>query len=212
MPLTRAVGMAWLAPPGPRKVGLDHVERLLAAGQLGRDPVTHALADERAGQRRQHRDLALRGLGLVGADDPVAVLPAALVLEEHRRGEGDALPLGGRIDDLGGADLGLELGDAALGEGLLLARGVILGVLAEVAVRPRLGDGFRDRGAFDALEPLQLRGQLVVARARHRRALDRHGRTLPCVRTPVYPGGMIRVSIRATASPSARGWPATTGP
>ena len=37
-------------------------------------------------------------------------------------------------------ELGLDLADAALDEALLLARGVVLGVLGEVAVRARLGD------------------------------------------------------------------------
>src|SRR5207249_894785 len=46
-----------------------------------------------------------------------------------------------RIQHLGVADLGLELVDAGLGERLLLPRGVILGVLGEVAVGAGLGDG-----------------------------------------------------------------------
>ena len=56
-----------------------------------------------------------------------------------------------------------------------LARGVILGVLRQVAVRARLGDGLDDRVPVDVLQPLQLGGELFVAGARHRRALHRHG-------------------------------------
>src|SRR5207253_10082475 len=73
------------------------------------------------------------------------------------------------------ADLCLEIVDARLDEPLLLARRVILGVLAEIAVRACLRDRFDDRRAFDALEPIELRGELVEPGPRHRRALDRHG-------------------------------------
>src|SRR5206468_500339 len=105
----------------------------------------------------------------------VADLLAVLVLEQDRRGEGDAVARGGRLDDLGGADLALELGDAALDERLLLARRVVFRVLGEVAVRPRLGDGLDDGVPIFVLQAVELVAQALEPRARHRRALDRHG-------------------------------------
>ena len=50
----------------------------------------------------------------------------------------------GRVDDLGGRQLRLDLADAAFDEALLLARRVIFGVLREVAVAARLGDRLDD--------------------------------------------------------------------
>src|SRR5215813_5058917 len=171
---TLTVGMA-LASVRPGEIHFDDVEGLLAGRQLRGDSVADVLADERAGQRRHDRDAALRGLRLVRAHDLVADLLAAFVLEQDRRGEGDAVARCGRIDDLGGAHLALELGDAPLDERLLLARRVVLGVLGEVAVGPGLGDRLGDGVAIDALQAVELVAQALVPRARHRRALDRHG-------------------------------------
>src|SRR5262249_14304397 len=119
-------------------------------------------------------DAPLRRLRLVRAHDLVADLLAALVLEQNGRREGDAVARRRRIDDLGGADLALELGDAALDERLLLARRVVFGILGEVAVGPGLGDRLGDGVPVDALEAIELVAQALVPRARHRRALDRH--------------------------------------
>jgi hypothetical protein len=49
----------------------------------------------------------------------------------------------GDVDDFRMRQLVLELLDAPLDEPLLLAGSVILGVLAQVAVRPGLGNGLR---------------------------------------------------------------------
>jgi len=80
-----------------------------------------------------------------------------------------------RIDHLGAVDLALQIVDAPLDERLLLARGVILGVLRQIAVRARLGDRLDDGGPLHALEAVELVPQPLEARARHRRALHRHG-------------------------------------
>src|SRR5262245_63998023 len=118
---TRTVGMA-LASVRPGEIHFDDVEGLLAAGQLRGHAVADILADERAGQRRHDRNAPLGRLGLVRAHDLVADLLAVLVLEQDRRGEGDAVARGGWIDHLGGADLALELGNAPLDERLLFPR------------------------------------------------------------------------------------------
>src|SRR3546814_13576660 len=59
--------------------------------------------------------------------------------------------------------LALELLDAALDEALLLARGVVLGVFLQVAVRTRFGDRVDHRRALDRLEFVQLRAQALRA-------------------------------------------------
>src|SRR4029434_7317795 len=120
-----------LAAVGPGEIDSDDVEGLLAGGQLRGHAIADVLADQRAGQGRHDRDAALGRIGLVGAHDLVADLLAALVLEEHRRGERDPLARGRRVDDLGVPDLPLELGDASLDEALLLAGRVVLRVLRE---------------------------------------------------------------------------------
>src|SRR5499426_2958696 len=170
---TRTVGMS-LASVRPGEIDSDDVEGLLAGGQLRGHAVPDVLADQRAGQGRHDRDAALGRLGLVGADDLVADLLAALVLEEDRRGERDPLARRRRVDDLGVSHLPLELGDAPLDEALLLAGRVVLRVLREVTVRPGLGDGLGDRVAIDALQPVELVTEPLEAGARHRRALDGH--------------------------------------
>ena len=73
-----------------------------------------------------------------------------LVLEVERL-DGDEHPgtdlIGGRrrLDDLGIAQHRLDAADARLHEPLLVLRGVILGVLADVAMLPRGLDALRDR-------------------------------------------------------------------
>src|SRR5690606_864600 len=69
----------------------------------------------------------------------------------------------GDIDDLGGRQQGLQLGDAAFGEALQFTRGVILRVLLEIAVGTGLGDRRDDARALDRLQPLQLRAQAFGA-------------------------------------------------
>src|SRR5690606_17072102 len=67
-------------------------------------------------------------------------------LDGGAEGHGGAGGLAG-VDDLGERQERLELLDAALVEALLLLGGVVLGVFAEVAMRPRLGDRRDDRRA-----------------------------------------------------------------
>jgi hypothetical protein len=69
----------------------------------------------------------------------------------------------GHVDDLGIGQLGLDVFDAPLDKALLLARGVILGVLLQIAMGARLGDGLDDPRALDFLQMLQLGAQLLSA-------------------------------------------------
>src|SRR5213595_346893 len=119
MPFTEALGMSSLPPV---EVHLEDLERLLAARQLRGDGVAHALADEAARQRRHDRDAAVRRVGLVGTDDPVAHVLAGILLQPHGGAERHTVAAARGLDDLGVADLALQLADAALDERLLLAR------------------------------------------------------------------------------------------
>ena len=76
----------------------------------------------------------------------------------------------GGVDDFGGRQLGLDLADAAFDESLLLARGVVFGVLGEVAVAARLGDRLDDARPILALQPLQFVAQRFSAAQGHRSA------------------------------------------
>src|SRR6266480_2040272 len=158
----------------PGKIRLEDRERLRPARQLRRHGIADLLADQRAGERGQDRDAAAGGVGLVRTDDLVPDFLAGLVLEQDGGPEGDAVAGGRRLDDLRGTDLRLELRDAALDEALLLPRRVVLRVLGEVPVRPRLRDRLRDRMALDALQVFELVLELLVAGAGHRRPRNRH--------------------------------------
>src|SRR6185437_2949058 len=64
-----------------------------------------------------------------------------------------------------------DLGDAPLGEALLLARSVILGVLGEIAVTARFRDRPDDARALLALQAFELQAQQLGPAQCHRRAL-----------------------------------------
>jgi hypothetical protein len=69
------------------------------------------------------------------------------------------------IDDLRVAQLALDFLDAPLDEALLLAGGMVLGVLGQVAVGARLGNRRHDARTVDGLQPLQLLPQHASAPA-----------------------------------------------
>src|SRR5690606_30284415 len=92
-----------------------------AARPLPFRDVAGVLADQGARDRRADRDLAFLDVGLVVADDLVGhLLPACEILQIDGRTEHAAAvavePPG--IDNLGVAELRLQLGDAALDEAL----------------------------------------------------------------------------------------------
>src|SRR6185295_2194842 len=151
----------------------EDLEALGAAGQGGGHAVADLLADQGARQRGHDRDQPLLRLRFVRPHDLVGRLLAVLVFQLHGGPEGDPISGGGRVDHLRGADLGLQIGDARLAEALPLARGVVLRVLAEVAVGPRLRDGPHDVRPL-LLEPLRFLPEPLEASARHGRALDAH--------------------------------------
>src|SRR3990172_7667651 len=128
--------------PSLFELDLDHLIGLAAPWRRHFDDVLLALAEQRAGERRSDRDLALLHVGFDLADDPVFGLLVGILVDERDGGAEHhlvALELGG-IDNLGAAELVLEVGHARLGDALLLLGGVVLGVLGEIAVGPGVGD------------------------------------------------------------------------
>jgi len=121
--------------------------------------------------RGRCRDREALGLdvGFVLADDLVgALLLGVLVDEGHGRAELDHLAGKlGDVDHLGARNLILKLEHAALDEALALARGVVLGILRDIAVLARLGDRADDRGTFDRLQLLELLFKPLEAFRRH---------------------------------------------
>src|SRR5882672_5214606 len=134
------------------------------------DLVARVLADDGPRDRRADGDFPLLDVGLVVADDLVGHGLAVLLFQLDGRAE-HAAPFGVeqlRVDDLRVAELGLDLLDPALDEALALLRGVVLGVLREIAVGARL----RDRGdrarTLDVLQPVQLLPQQLRSVSRQR--------------------------------------------
>ena len=115
---------------------LEDLVEALAAGHPDLHLVPHFLPEEGAGERARDADGASLEVALVGADDAVGRLLRRLRVGELDRGaEGDAVARElGRVDHLGEGELLLEVLHAAFDEGLLVAGGVVLGVLLEVAV------------------------------------------------------------------------------
>jgi hypothetical protein len=59
------------------------------------------------------------------------------------------------VDDLRRRQLAFQLLDAPLDEALLVLGSVVFGVLAQIALGARLGNGLNDRMALDGLEAVQ---------------------------------------------------------
>src|SRR5208283_468484 len=145
----------------------------VAARRGNGDGVADLLADQRLGQRRGDRQPAAFDVGLVHADDLVLGFLLRLLV--------DQLDVGAelhvvarqhrRVDHLGRGDDLLQLRDAALDERLPLARGVVFGVLREVAVGARLGDLADDGRPLLRLQVPQLVFQALQAGAGHRKLL-----------------------------------------
>jgi hypothetical protein len=105
-------------------------------------------------------------IGLVVADDLVGDRGAALFfLEIDGRAEHD-LAVGvdrRRIDDLRSCKLAFDLLDAAFDEALLVLRGLVFGVLGQIALRARLGNRLDDRMTIDGLQARKLVAELLEA-------------------------------------------------
>src|SRR5260370_1113434 len=101
----------------------------------------------------------------------------ATAARAQRIGDRAAASGGGQqgIDHLRAGELRLDVADARFDHALLVARGVVLGVLGKVAVRARLGDCLRDARTLDALQGLQLAAQQLRAAQGHGRLHETTG-------------------------------------
>src|SRR5436189_5105021 len=121
---------------------LENLVAFAAARRAHLDRIALALADERARNRRSHRDAALLHIGFEFTDDLIGGLLVGLLIDQSHMGaelDGVAGKLG-NIDHIGTADLILKLGDARLKPALLFLCGMIFGVFGEIAMRARFFD------------------------------------------------------------------------
>lgn len=103
-------------------------------------------------------------------DDLVDLLFLGVLVDQGDGGAELDLRAGelGNVDDVGAADLLLEIGDACLVEALLLLGGMVLGVLRQIAVGARFRDRLDDRRAVHLLAPAKLLIEGCIARGGHR--------------------------------------------
>ena len=72
------------------------------------------------------------------------------------------------VDDIGSGEFILKVQKAAFNEALLFARGMVFGVLRQVAVAARLGDGADHRRTIDRFQALDLLLKVVIPVRGHR--------------------------------------------
>ena len=108
----------------------------------------------------------------------------------------------GRVDDLGPADLVLELGHLGLVEPLRLLGGMILGVLGQIAVLAGVRDLLDDARALLDLEAVQLGLELLEPLDGHRHFFHGHGsHSLRPARTERRHHHPVSLSLLGLASP-----------
>src|SRR2546428_4135607 len=157
----------------------QHLEDLvlaLAAGGADLHGVAHLAADQATRDRAGDADAAFLQISFCLARDGVLdLLPGIHVLELHRRAEHD--PLAGEardVDDLRPGEAVLQHLDPPFDVRLPFLRGVVLGVLAQVAVISRDGDLVHDARPLDRLQALDLALDGVGAGFGHRDVIACH--------------------------------------
>src|SRR5581483_3038125 len=161
---TRAL---YRSPLSSRFVSHTHdVVAALAAGRVEFERVAFGLADQRARDRRRDRDAAVLDIRFQVADDLIDdAIATVFVLQFDSRAEHHtpARTESRDVDDFGVRQAELQFLDAAFQEALLLARGVVFGVLAQIAVCARFRNGRDDAWTFDGFQPFQFGAQPVRA-------------------------------------------------
>src|SRR5215831_1120984 len=161
-----------------RQLSPLYLHDLISLGAAGRNDLdigAFPLADQGAGQRRGDRDLACLRVGLgFDYDLPDRLLVSVLVDQRDGRAEFDRVARQLRnIDDFGARKLILQLRDAALIERLLFFRGMVFGVLRQIAVRTCVGNLLNDTRTLNLLAMLEFVFQNGIARRRHRYLVHR---------------------------------------
>src|SRR5262245_35664108 len=133
------------------------------------------LVDQRARNRRGDRNASLLGVCLGLADDlPNLLLVGVLVDQRDGRTEGDRVTRQLRnVNHVGARELVFELGDTTLVDRLRFLRGMIFGVLRQIAVRACVGDLLDDAGPFKLLAVLEFGLERRIAGGRHRNLFHR---------------------------------------
>src|SRR5688572_12986845 len=159
------------APPALLVLQAHDLELLHPARSPHLDDVALGLPNEGLGDRRGVGDLAELDVRFVLADDLVGhglLVPGVEELDRRTEHHAPIVVEQCGIDDLRVGELRFELEDAPLDEALALARGLVLGVLRDVALGARFRDRGDDRGTVLGLEAVQLGAQLLGADERDR--------------------------------------------
>src|SRR6185437_1552892 len=113
----------------------------------------------------------------MGGDQPYAPRLTALLVFERNGGAEAGLAVGprARLDDLGVEELLAQTQDLGLQAPLGVLRGVVLGILLQVAPLAGGLDLLDHLGAFLGLQAVQLRAELLHALGSHQSALSHPG-------------------------------------
>src|SRR5438445_979030 len=170
----KAVCFASLSPSSHGVLHAYDFKTAHAVRRLKLEAVAFALADQRARERRVDGDEALLDVGFEVADDLIGNLIAAGFLDQiDGRAEYDpAVGAEARnVDHFGEAQRSFEFLDAAFDESLQFARGVILGVFLQIAVRTRFGNLRNDARPLLGLQPIEFAARALGALRGHWRTL-----------------------------------------
>src|SRR5437763_4024041 len=191
-----------------RVLGEQHFEDLvlpLAPRSPDGHRVAHLAPDQSAGDGARDADAALLQIGFRPSHDGVLrALPGLGSLELHRGPEHDPIDGEARdVDDLRAPPPVLQHLDPPFDVRLPFLGGVVLGVLAQVAVISRDGDLLDDARALDGLEALDLALDGVGAGFGHRDVVACHrGCPVRMKRNAAEPLARVRPRQRIIAAPA----------
>ncbi len=143
------------------------------------------LAEQRLGDGRADRQLALAQVGLVFGHDGVDHLLAVVVVHQSHSTEDLHLALVDLrlVDHAGIGQRILHFGDAHFEQALRFARSVVLRILRKVALVAGLGDGRRNGGTLHRTHMIQFVLELLIALRRQINNLFCHNVSFPASRT-----------------------------
>ena len=132
--------------------------------------VTHSLADERAAHRRLHGYARKLQVGFVLAYQCVLFLFLAFLFDQHdgRSEDNGVTDAAGRVNDACLCEFGLQFGDTGFDESLPFLRGIIFGILTQVAVGTSFGDRFDHFGPFFFPQAAEFRRERFISFPRNR--------------------------------------------
>src|SRR5690554_5287246 len=152
---------AWSAErlPGSQVLHLNNLILDHITGRSYRNNLALLLANQRPADRRGNRNLAFLDLCLVFSNQLVPDLVVGVDIDDGDRGaKNDLAGVGDAryINHLGRRQATLDVTDTRLDHALLLASGVVFGVLLQVSQLTRFGDGLGDLRAQYGFQVLEL--------------------------------------------------------